>query len=73
MKYLKKNNELPWEKRDHGLFIGYGPINNPRYAVSVIIEHGGSGSGAAAPVASKIFKYLFDNNLNLKSKSISNV
>ena len=51
---LKKNNELPWDKRDHGLFIGYGPINNPQYAVSVIIEHGGSGSGAAAPVASKI-------------------
>ncbi len=70
---LKKNNELPWEKRDHGLFIGYGPINNPQYAVSVIIEHGGSGSGAAAPVASKIFKYLFDHNLNLKSKSVSNV
>ena len=70
---LKKNNELPWDKRDHGLFIGYGPINNPQYAVSVIIEHGGSGSGTAAPVASKIFKYLFDNKLNLKSKIISNV
>jgi len=42
-----KNKDLPWEERDHGLFIGYGPIDNPLYALSIIIEHGGSGSGAA--------------------------
>lgn len=42
---------LPWEYRHHALFIGFAPIDNPKYAVSVIIEHGGGGSSAAAPVA----------------------
>lgn len=43
-----------WENRNHGLFIGFAPIGNPRYACSVIVEHGGSGSGAAAPIARDI-------------------
>ena len=68
-----KNKNLPWEKRDHGLFIGYGPTDKPIYSISVIIEHGGSGSGAAAPIASKVFQYLFNNKMNLKHKSILNV
>ncbi len=70
---LIKNKDLPWEKRDHGLFIGYGPTIDPKYAVSVIVEHGGSGSGSAAPIASDIFKYLFQNKLNLKRNEIFNV
>jgi penicillin-binding protein 2 len=45
------NSEVPWEQRDHALFVGYAPYDNPRYAVSVLIEHGGGGSTAAAPVA----------------------
>ena len=49
-----KNEDLPWERRDHALFVGYAPIDAPRYAVSVIIEHGGGGSKAAAPVARDI-------------------
>ncbi len=49
-----KNKERPWRDRDHALFVGYAPIGNPRYAVSVIIEHGGGGSKAAAPVARDI-------------------
>ncbi|OAN76227.1 penicillin-binding protein 2 [Jannaschia sp. EhC01] len=44
------NADLPWERRDHALFVGYAPANNPRYAVSVIVEHGGGGSVAAAPI-----------------------
>ena len=70
---LIKNKDLPWEKRDHGLFIGYGPTTDPKYAVSVIVEHGGSGSGSAAPIASDIFKYLFEKKLNLKRNEIFNV
>ena len=70
---LIKNKDLPWEKRDHGLFIGYGPTVDPEYAVSVIIEHGGSGSGSAAPIASDIFKYLFEKKINLKRNEIFNV
>jgi len=68
-----KNKDLPWEKRDHGLFIGYGPTENPIYSISVIIEHGGSGSGSAAPIASKIMKYIFENKMSLKRKNFVDV
>ncbi|MDJ0893827.1 MAG: penicillin-binding protein 2 [Alphaproteobacteria bacterium] len=46
-----KNEERPWKDRDHALFVGYAPLHAPRYTVAVVIEHGGSGSKAAAPVA----------------------
>ncbi|MEM9099815.1 MAG: penicillin-binding protein 2, partial [Pseudomonadota bacterium] len=49
-----KNEDLPWRRRDHALFVGYAPYDNPRYAVSVIVEHGGGGSKAAAPIARDI-------------------
>ena len=45
------NEDLPWERRDHALFVGYAPADNPRYAVSVVVEHGGGGSAVAAPIA----------------------
>ena len=48
--------EEVFEKRNHGLFIGYAPIQDPKYAISVIVEHGGSGSGSAAPIAQKILQ-----------------
>ena len=51
---LLEQNNRPWEERDHAIFVGYAPIENPRYAVSVIIEHGGSGAFAAAPIAHDI-------------------
>jgi len=51
---------VPWKYRDHGLFVCFAPVDNPRYAASVVIEHGMSGSGAAAPVASDTLLYLFD-------------
>ena len=46
-----KAEERPWRERDHALFVAYAPYDEPRYAVSVIVEHGGSGSKAAAPIA----------------------
>ncbi len=46
-----RNEDLPWERRDHALFVGYAPTFAPRYAISVIVEHGGGGSKAAAPIA----------------------
>jgi len=46
-----RNEDLPWERRDHALFVAYAPSQTPRYAVSVIVEHGGGGSRAAAPIA----------------------
>ena len=41
---------------DHALYIAFGPYKNPRYALSIIVEHGGSGSSTAAPMAKKLFK-----------------
>ena len=48
---VSKNSDLPWERRDHALFVSFAPYENPRYAVSVLVEHGGGGSTAAAPIA----------------------
>ncbi len=48
---VRSEDELPWELRNHALFVCYAPEDAPRYAVAVIIEHGGGGSSAAAPVA----------------------
>ena len=45
-----KNADLPWRRRDHALFIGYAPVRAPRFAAAVVVEHGGSGSAAAAPI-----------------------
>jgi penicillin-binding protein 2 len=53
-----RNEDLPWERRDHALFVCYAPIAAPRYAVSVIVEHGGSGSKAAAPIARDLMMRL---------------
>ena len=55
-----RNEDLPWERRDHALFIGYAPFDNPRYAISVIVEHGGGGSAAAAPIAKDIMNAALD-------------
>lgn len=49
-----------WKYRDHGLFVCFAPTDNPRYAASVVIEHGMGGSRAAAPVAKDVLTYLFD-------------
>ncbi len=51
-----KNEDLPWEERDHALFVGYAPFDNPRYAVSVVVEHGGGGSSTAAPIARDVLR-----------------
>lgn len=45
------NSDLPWKLRHHALFVGYAPVGNPRYACAVVVDHGGSGSAAAAPIA----------------------
>ena len=57
-----KISEIPYEERDHALYIAYGPYKNPRYAISVIVEHEGSGSVAAAPIAKKLFKLIIDRH-----------
>ena len=57
-----KTFEIPYEERDHALYVAYGPYKNPRYALSVIVEHGGSGSSTAAPMAKKLFKLIIDRH-----------
>ena len=48
---IRKNFELPWKLRDHSIFVGYAPFDDPRYSVSVIVEHGGSGAVKAPRIA----------------------
>jgi len=57
-----KSKDLPYEKRDHALFVAFAPYKNPRYAISVVIEHGGTGSSAAAPIAKKVIKKVLDRH-----------
>ena len=57
-----KTSEIPYEQRDHALYVAYGPTKNPRYALSIIIEHGGSGGTTAAPIAKKLFKVIIDRH-----------
>lgn len=51
-----------WKYRDHGLFICFAPVDKPRYAASVVIDHGMGGSRAAAPVARDVLTWLFDKD-----------
>jgi penicillin-binding protein 2 len=54
--------DIPYEDRDHALFIAFAPFENPRYAISVLIEHGGSGGKVAAPLAKKVIKVVIDRH-----------
>ncbi len=69
-------SEIPYEERDHALYIAFGPYKNPRYAVSILVEHGGSGSSVAAPLAKKLFKKIIDRHetrKNFESKKYLNI
>jgi penicillin-binding protein 2 len=57
-----KTFEIPYNERDHALYVAFGPYKNPRYALSIVVEHGGSGSAAAAPMAKKLFKLIIDRH-----------
>ncbi len=57
-----KTFEIPYEERDHALYVAFGPYKNPRYAISIIIEHGGSGGTVAAPLAKKLFRLIIDRH-----------
>jgi penicillin-binding protein 2 len=53
---IRKNHEIPWAERDHALFVGFAPVAHPRFAVSVVVEHGGGGSAVAAPIARDVLE-----------------
>jgi len=69
-----KIEQIPYNDRDHALYIAYGPYINPRYALSIIVEHGGSGSRTAAPIAKELFKLIIDrNDLRNKQKNFEEI
>ncbi|MDG1997123.1 MAG: penicillin-binding protein 2 [Emcibacteraceae bacterium] len=68
---VTKNDQKEWIGRDHALFVGYGPVDNPRYAVSVLLEHGGSGSIDASPIARDVLEYVIDNEPSTQTDNIS--
>ena len=57
-----KQEQLKYENRDHALFIAFAPVSDPKYAISVVVEHGGSGSKAAAPIAKKVIKKVLERH-----------
>jgi len=57
-----ETSQIPYEDRDHAWFVAFGPYKNPRYSISVFVEHGGSGSKAAAPLAKKLIKKVIDRH-----------
>ena len=69
-----KLEQIPYKDRDHALYVAYGPYKNPRYALSIIVEHGGSGSKAAAPLAKELFKLIIDRDeLRDKQSNFENI
>jgi penicillin-binding protein 2 len=63
-----KNKQRLWKDRDHALFVAYAPVDAPRFAISVVVEHGGGGSTAAAPIARDIMREALKRSDNKKSK-----
>ena len=57
-----KQENLPYKDRDHALFVAFAPYKNPQYAISVLVEHGGSGGKAAAPIARKVIKKVLERH-----------
>ena len=67
-----KQKDLDFLSRDHALFIAFAPYENPKYAISILIEHGGSGSSAAAPIAKKVIKKVIERDkLRNERKNLS--
>jgi len=57
-----KQKDIAYLERDHAWFVAFAPVQEPRYAISVLVEHGGSGSSAAAPIAKKIIKKVIERH-----------
>jgi penicillin-binding protein 2 len=57
-----KNEDLPWNQRHHALFVGFAPVDNPRYACAVVVEHGVGGSSTAAPLAADLLRAVQERN-----------
>jgi len=65
-----KNEDLPWDKRDHALFVAFGPVAAPRYACAVVIEHGGGGGAVAAPIARELMLETMKKYIPLSERKV---
>ena len=71
-----KTEQIPYEERDHALYVAFGPYKKPRYALSIIVEHGGSGSTTAAPMAKQLFRLIIDRHElreKIRKKNLLNI
>ena len=59
---VRSNESMAWKMRDHSLFVGFTPVEEPRFACGVIVEHGGWGAAVAAPICRDTLTFLFDQN-----------
>tara|TARA_A100001015_G_scaffold316973_1_gene432649 strand:+ start:881 stop:1894 length:1014 start_codon:yes stop_codon:yes gene_type:complete len=57
-----KQKDIVYKDRDHALFVAFAPVSKPQYAISVVVEHGGSGSSSAAPIAKKVIKKVLERH-----------
>ena len=57
-----KQEDIVYKDRDHALFVAFAPVSDPKYAISVVVEHGGSGSSSAAPIAKQVIKKVLERN-----------
>ena len=65
---VTRNEDLPWNRRDHALYVNFAPYEQPQIAVSVVVEHGGGGSRAAAPIARDVtLQALYGENPPLEA------
>ena len=61
-----KQKDIDYMSRDHALFVAFAPVSKPQYAISVLVEHGGSGSKAAAPIAKKMIQKIIERDQERK-------
>ena len=66
-------SQIPYKNRDHAWFIAFGPYKNPRYSISILVEHGGSGSKAAAPLAKKLMRAVIDRHEERTKEKYKNI
>ena len=64
-----KQKDIVYKNRDHALYIAFAPYDDPQYAISVVVEHGGTGSSAAAPVAKKVIKKVLERHKLRETKN----
>ncbi len=67
---VRRNEELPWKLRDHALFVNYAPADEPRFALAIVVEHGGGGSSVAGPPARDILRELLKEDMKNTASNV---